>query len=350
MRRGIAALAQPARQVRWHIRKGRVSALLLAALIGTTLAACSSTSTGASGLTPVTLGLTYVPNIQFAPFYVAAAKGYYRDAGLNVTFRHHTATEDEFGALVSGKENVTFAGGDEMLQARSRGVPVVYVAQVYSQYPVTLIVPADSPIHTASDLRGHSIGIPGQYGATYIGLLALLKSAGLSTSDVNLQSIGFTQVAALSTHKVDAVMGYVNNEPIAFQKAGFAIRTIPVASVQPPLISNGLGALQSELTAHPDTVRAVIKATLQGLAYTIAHPQEAVTVSASYVPGLDSAAQQANALAVLQATIPVWQTSGRAGYNDPQTWQSMTNFLRVQGLLAASVDATQAYSNSYLPA
>jgi NitT/TauT family transport system substrate-binding protein len=328
---------------------GRAAALLvILALVVSALAACNTTST--SGATPVTIGLTYIPNIQFAPFYVAAAKGYYRDAGLNVTLHHHGASEDEFGALVAGKENVIFAGGDEMLQARSHGVPVVYVAQVYSQYPVALIVPASSPIHSAADLRGHSIGIPGEYGATYIGLLALLKSAGLSKADVNLQSIGFTQVVALSTHKVDAVMGYVNNEPIAFQKAGFAIRSIPVASAQPPLISNGVGALQSELNAHPDTVRAVVKATLQGLAYTIAHPQEAVTLSASYVPGLDSAAQQADALAVLQATIPVWQTSGRAGYNDPQTWQAMTDFLRAQGLLASPVDATQAYSNDYLPA
>jgi len=325
--------------------------LLLTALAVPALTACAASTSvgGTSGSrTPVTIGLTYVPNIQFAPFYVADAKGYYKDAGLSVTFHHHAATEDEFGALVSGKEDVIFAGGDEMLQARSHNVPVVYVAQVYNQYPVALIVPAGSPIHSAADLRGHSVGIPGRYGATYIGLLALMQSAGLSASNVNIQSIGFTQVTALSTHKVDAVMGYLNNEPIAFQKAGFAIRTIPVSSVQ-PLVSNGLGALQGELSAHPDVVRAAVKATLQGLTYAIAHPQEALSISTHYVPGLDAAAQQADALAVLQASIPLWQSTGKPGYNDPQTWQAMESFLQAQGQLAGPVDAKAAYSNAYLP-
>jgi len=326
-----------------------LAALTLTILILPALAACGTSTAAGSGGTPVTVGLTYVPNIQFAPFYVAAAKGYYKGAGLAVTFHHHAATEDEFGALVSGKEDIVFAGGDEMLQARSHNVPVVYVAQVFYQYPVALIVPADSPIHTAADLRGHSVGIPGRFGATYIGLLALMQSAGLSESSANIQSIGFTQVTALSTHKVDAVMGYLNNEPIAFQKAGFAIRTLPVSSVQ-PLVSNGLGALQTELSVHPDTVRAVVKATLQGLAYTIAHPQEAVTISTHYVPGLDSSAQQADALAVLQASIPLWQTTGKPGYNDPQTWQAMESFLQAQGQLASAVDAKAAFSNAYLPA
>jgi NitT/TauT family transport system substrate-binding protein len=334
----------------------RLAALLLltalTALAVPVLAACAaSTPAGSTGSsrTPVTIGLTYVPNIQFAPFYVADAKGYYKDAGLSVTLHHHGATEDEFGALVSGKEDVIFAGGDEMLQARSHNVPVVYVAQVYNQYPVALIVPAGSPIHSAADLRGHSVGIPGRYGATYIGLLALMQSAGLSTSNVNIQSIGFTQVTALSTHKVDAVMGYLNNEPIAFQKAGFAIRTIAVSSVQ-PLVSNGLGALHGELSAHPDVVRAAVKATLQGLAYTIAHPQEALSISTHYVPGLDSAGQQADALAVLLASIQLWQTTSKPGYNDPQTWQAMESFLQAQGQLAGPVDPTAAYSNAYLPA
>src|SRR6185437_7644378 len=114
----------------------------------------------------------------------ADSLGYYKDAGLKVSFHHHAAGEDEFGALVSGHEDVIFAGGDEMLQAQGQGVPVVYLAQVFTQYPVALIVAADSPIKTAADLRGHSVGIPGTYGATYIGLLALLQQGGLTQKDV----------------------------------------------------------------------------------------------------------------------------------------------------------------------
>jgi putative riboflavin transport system substrate-binding protein len=321
---------------------------LLLPLVGL-LAACDGTSGGAGNLTSLTVGLTFVPNIQFAPFYVADAQGYYRDAGLKITFHHHNASEDEFGALVAGQEDAIFAGGDESLQARAQGPALVYVATVYTKYPVTLIVPASSPIHSAADLRGHSIGIPGKFGGTYIGLLALLKSAGLKESDVNIQSIGFNQVQTLLSHQVDAVMGYLNNEPIQLQKQGLAVRTIDVASVQ-PLISNGLVAMQSELQAHPDQIKALVAATLRGLDYTLSHPQDAVNLSKSYVPNLSDSAQAADALTVLNATIPLMRQNGpKPGYNDPAAWQSMASFLQSQGQLAGAVDVSQAYSNAYLP-
>ncbi len=322
----------------------------LCALAVAALSACGASNSAAgqtSSLKPVTIGLTYVPNIQFAPFYVADALGYYKDAGLKVTLRHHAANEDEFAALVAGKEDLIFASGDEVAQVRGRTVPVVYVANMFAKYPVALIVPAGSAIHSAADLRGHTVGIPGAYGATYFGLLALLESAGLTKSAITIQSIGYTQVPALLGHRVDAVMGYLNNEPIAFQKAGFAVRTLAVGDVQ-PLVSNGLAALQSELGAHPDIVKAAIKATLRGLDYTLAHPQEAVNLSKHYVPTLNDATQ-ADALAVLQATLPLWRTSGKVGYSDPQAWQSMIAFLQAQGQLAGPVDAAQSFSNAYLP-
>jgi NitT/TauT family transport system substrate-binding protein len=325
--------------------------LVLASLALTMFAACGPS--GASGsLHHLTVGLTYIPNIQFAPFYVADSLGYYKDAGLNVTLRHHSFSEDEFGAISVGKEDAVFGGGDEMLQARDQKVPLVYVANVYARYPVALVVPADSPIHTAADLRGHTIGTPGPYGETYFGLLALLRSAGLSKSDVNIQYIGFTQEAALLGHKVDAVMGYVNNEPILFKQANFAVRTLVLSDVVPqlPLVSNGLGVLQSALDAHSSDIKALVAATLRGVQYTITHPQQALDISKTYVPGLSDTKNAADALAVLQATIPLWQSAGgKPGYSDPATWQAMASFMPAYGLLSAAPDVTKAYSNAYLP-
>lgn len=327
---------------------------MLALLLMGALAACGQgpqTSAGGKPLRHLTLGLTYIPNVQFAPFYVAKQLGYYKDAGLDVTLRHHTFTEDEFSALVGGKEDAIFAGGDEMLQARSKGVPIVYVAQVFTKYPVTLIVPADSSIQTAADLRGHSIGVPGKYGADYIGLLALLKNAGLRESDVNIQTIGYQQVPTLLAHRVDAVMGYINGDAVAFEQAHFPIRTLSIGDTQ-PLISNGLGALETELQAHPDDIKALVQATLRGLQYTLAHPTEAFDVckSGNFVPGLANPKTAATQTAVLQATLPLWQQGAKPGYNDPAAWQSMASFLQAQGQLAGAVDASKALSNDYLPA
>lgn len=340
------------------MRSPRPRPLLLCALFllaaSLTLAACGTSTAGAAKLTPLTIGLTYFPDIQFAPFYVADAKGYYKDAGLSVNF-HHGIENNEFGLLAAGHEDAIFAGGDEALEARAHsGLPLVDVATMFQKYPVSIIVPADSPIQTAADLRGRTIGVPGPFGETYTGFLALLHSAGLTTSDVHVQSIGFTQVAALVGHKVDAVVGYTNNEPVQLARRGFAIRTLDAWQAQ-PLVSNGLVVLESELKSHPDQVRALVKATLQGLQYTIDHPEDAVQITKAYAAShnynldLSTPDKQDAALAVLKATLPLWQGSGKLGANDPATWQSMAAFLQSVGLLDKAVDASQSYTNTYLP-
>src|SRR5437868_3389422 len=287
------------------------SSLLI--LLALALVACGgSTSTGtapsspsaSSSLIKVSIGLGYIPDIQFAPFYVAQSKGYYQAAGLDVTF-HHGIVNDLIGSMVLGRDNFVFASGDEELVARSKGLKVIDVATIFQRYPVSLIVPADSSIHTLADLKGHTIGVPGPYGATYTGLLAFLYYAHLSLSDVHAQSIGFTQVAALLGHKVDAVMGYSNNEPLQLSKHGFPVRTFDVSNYQ-PLISNGIITTENTWHNQPQLVRSFVQATIQGLQEVIANPTEAVQISKSYVPGMNTT----TAMTVLQATIPIWKGSG----------------------------------------
>jgi NitT/TauT family transport system substrate-binding protein len=311
--------------------------LLLAACGGST----SPSSPGQPSLNKVSIGLGYIPDIQFAPFYVAQSKGYYKAAGLDVTF-HHGIETDLIGSMVLGHDTFVFAGGDEELVARSKNLQVVDVATIFRLYPVSLIVPADSPIKTLADLKGHTIGVPGPFGSTYTGLLALLYQAHLSLSDVKVQSIGFTQVAALLGHKVDAVMGYSNNEPLQLKAQGFAVRTFDVSDYQ-PLVSNGIITTVETLHNQPQLVHNFVQATLKGLKDVIADPAGAVQISKSYVPNLDAA----KAMTILQATIPIWQGNGQValGYNDSATWQSMEQFLVAQKIIPPVQDLSQAYTN-----
>ncbi len=320
--------------------------------LGTVLAACGGTTATPSSTaiaTPaslqpqdVSIGLGYIPDIQFAPFYVAQSKGYYKNAGLTVTF-HHGIVPDLIGSMVAGKNTFVFAGGDELLEAASKNssVKALDVGTVFQQYPVSLIVPTDSPIKVLADLKGHTIGVPGLYGSTYTGLLALLYKADLSPADVHIESIGFTQVAALLTHKVDAVVGYSNNEPLQLQSHGFGVRTFNVSDYQ-PLISNGIITTTATFQSNPQMVCNFVQATLKGVKEVIAHPAEAVTVSQSYVPGLDIT----QATAVLNATLPVWQpANGKFGYSDPAVWNSMEQFLVTQKLANMVSNLSQLYTN-----
>ncbi|MFJ8433992.1 ABC transporter substrate-binding protein [Kitasatospora sp. NPDC094019] len=324
-------------------------------LTGSALAGCGSGAASSADRAEghaLTVGLTYVPNIQFAPFYVAESLGYYKDAGLKVDLHHHSFTDAQFGALAAGQEDVVFAGGDEMLQARSQSVPVVDIATLYTRYPVAVMVRADSPVKQAEDLKGRTIGTPGPYGETYFALLALLQSAGLSASDVQVQNIGFTQQAALIGNKVDAVTGYLNNDAVQFAQSGTAVRTIqPSGSADAlPLVAAGLGTGQETLKNRSADLKAFLAATFKGVQYTVDHPDQAVDLSKKFVPGLDDSKKQADALAVLKETVPLLQSSGaKPGYNDPAVWDRMEEFMRSHSLLTKPVTVKEAFDNSLLP-
>ncbi|MCA0296449.1 MAG: ABC transporter substrate-binding protein [Actinobacteria bacterium] len=330
---------------------GTAAVLLLAGCAQTVAPATTggTTATSAPAATPV-IGLTYIPNVQFSPFYVAETDGDFTAAGVAPTLRHHGTSEGLFTAIAAGQEDFVVAGGDELLQARSEGVDLVAVAAYYRSYPVEVIVPSASPIATLADLKGHSIGIPGKYGENWFGLQVALKTAGLAETDVTIKEIGYTQQTALSTNKVDAVVGFSNNEAVQFALAGFATRSLPIASGQVPLVGICLATTTAYATAHPDVVTAVAAGMLAGIRTATTDQAHALEVSAAYVPGLSAAAAQTAAKATLAATVPLWTTAdGKVdGTLDADQWSAMADFMAAQGLTKDRVDPTPAFSNAYL--
>ena len=145
------------------------------------LSACGSPQVRneADTLTRIRLPMGYIPNIQYAPFYAAIEKGYFKDAGIEIEFDYSFETD---GVKLVGVGELPFAvvSGEQVLLARAQDVPVIYVAAWYQQYPISVVSKVDANISKTEDLKGKTIGLPGLFGANYIGLRALLFSAGLS--------------------------------------------------------------------------------------------------------------------------------------------------------------------------
>ena len=312
--------------------------------------ASAPAGTGAGG--PITVGLTYTPNIQFAPFYVADELGYFEEAGLEVELRHHGESEGLFTALEGGTEQLVYAGGDEIVQAVAGGVPITSVATIYTKYPAVLIVPADSPIESAADLTGHSVGIPGPYGQTYFALQALIDRAGLDESQVDVQHIGYTQQAALTTGKVDAVMGFSNNDAVQFEANDFPVRIIDaVDPAAPTLVGPALGAATGIVDERPADVTALLGALQRAIDYVAANPDETVAIAAKHIPTLTTDEAKAAALATLEATIPLMAPADGAELlaNDEAAWTAMCEFMPAAGLIEGEVDCAATHTDELLP-
>jgi len=317
---------------------------------GTTAVATPAAGTPSKPLTKITVAMGYIANVQFAPYYLAQDRGYYAAEGLEVEFKYGQVN-DLLRVVADGGLDYANVSGDEMVPAVAQGIPVRYVMTGYYRYPVALAtIPGSGPALAApADLKGHTVGVPGPYGSTYIGLKALLKAGKLTEKDITLQSINFTQVSALINRQVDAAMVYAMNEPVQIQQVGKGVSLLQVADYA-DLAAVGIATGNKKIAAQPDQVRAFVRATLKGTADTLHDPDAAFAAGLRRTPELAQADQPIQR-AVLTATLPFFTPpAGRApGSSDAHTWANTEAFLREIGLSPQPIDPTTLYSNAFLP-
>src|SRR5207253_1600251 len=152
---------------------------------------------------------------------------------------------------------------------------------------------------------------------------------GLTQSDIQMESIGFTQVASLSAGQVEAAMVYAANEPIQLQSQGLQVSTVKVADyIQ--LASNGLATNDKTLQQNPDLVAKVVRATLRGIQVTIAYPSAAFTETLKQVPQAGGANRDLQ-FKILHETVKLMQPNPNdptakaplsPGWTDEVVWQA----------------------------
>nr|WP_108869926.1 ABC transporter substrate-binding protein [Tessaracoccus timonensis] len=286
------------------------------------LAACSPSQQPAER-EAITVGLTYIPNVQFCPFYLGVQERLFDN--LDVTLRHHGEQEGLFEAVKLGREDIVFASADEAVVAGDLEV----VATAYQRYPAEIMIAGEAS--SLEDLRGKSLGIPGRFGSSYYAALAALDTAGLTEQDVKLVEIGFTSVAALSTGKVDAIVGFRNNELVQFEQQGIEVASLPIAP-KPVLVGPSL--ITTKERAKEPCVQAIVDGMLAAERRIVDDPKAAIDATAKEVPALQEAEQRASAERVLAATAELWKGDADAPHIDVDqaAMQRMEEFLQKAGI------------------
>jgi len=321
--------------------KKLIPALFLLSL----LAACAPQAAPTQALVPVSLPVGYIPNVQFAPLYVAIENGYFREEGLDVTV-DYSMENDNLALIGAGRLDFAIVSGEQVLLARAQGLPVVYTAAWYQQYPVGIVAKSEQGIQTPADLKGKKIAVPVLAGASYIGLRALLSAGGLQESDVELDVVGFTQAEMVATDHDDAAVIYVANEPVQLEARGYTVDVLRVSDYL-PMVANGLATSEQMLRDNPERVQKMIRALLRGIQAAAADPDAAFEISKKYVDNLATGDPETQKK-VLAASIELWKAD-RLGYSDPQAWENMQSILLEMGLLKAPLDLSVAYTNQYVP-
>lgn len=318
--------------------------LMTLAVLGVTgcSSAGSATPTPSPAPTKVKLAMGFIPNVQFAPFYVALDKGYFSDENLDIEFDYGMET-DLLNLVGTDALQFAVASGDQVILARGQGLPVVYVMTYFHRFPVA-VASLDLPIEEPRDLFGHTVGIPAP-GASYNGWLALLYAAGIDADEIPIEFIGYTQVASLTEGRIDAAVVYGANEPVQLRQAGYDPYLIYVADYI-NLVSNGLITNEKTIAEKPELVGRVVRAIVRGIDYTIDHPEEAFEICLQHVPEAGGENREIQT-AVLEESIKFWE-SDRLGYSDPEAWRLSEEFMLEVGLAEPATETGEMFTNQFI--
>jgi NitT/TauT family transport system substrate-binding protein len=292
----------------------------------------------------VRVGLGYLPDVQFAPFYAGVVEGIYGKKGLEVEFQHGFASE-LYPLLAQGKLDFVVADAEDVIALRAQGIPLKYVMALYQSVPNALFSLAEKNIETVRDLKGKTIGMPGMFGVSLTSLQAILRAAGLKESDVKIVNIGFTQAEAIVQKRVDVAMGFINNEPVFLQSQGVKLNVIPAG---PYNRSPGNGIISTDrVLENADLTRRFLSASQEAVAFTLNNPRKAFEDARKYVQNLDEVRY-----AVLMASIRLYESpySRRMGlgFSNPQAWVSSLSLLKATGRVNTKLPATEFYTNAFL--
>jgi NitT/TauT family transport system substrate-binding protein len=297
----------------------------------------------AQELQKVRVGLGYLPDVQFAPFYLGVVEGLYEKAGLEVEFQHGFTTE-LYPLLAQGDLDFVIGDAEDVMSFPSEP-PFRYVLALYQKTPSALFSVVDKNITKIEDLKGKKIGMPGLFGSSYTSLQAVLQAANLTEQDVMIEQIGFTQVEAVLANRVDIAMGYINNEPIILKNQGTAVSVIDAGSYNP---APGNGVMTTEkVLENPDVVKRFLKATQEAMVLTISDSAKAFEASRQYVENLGD-----DRMEVLQTSIALYSSpytkANGLGFTDPEGWTKTLELLTSTGRVTTDLPAETFYSNDYL--
>lgn len=242
---------------------------LFLALVLAALSACAA-GQRERPLDEVRLQLKWQHQFQFAGYYAAQEKGFYREAGLSVSLLTPDGGEDPAQAVLDGRAEYGI-GTSDLLLLRARGYPVVALAPVFQHSPLVLLASAREGIESVHDLAGRSLALEPQAAE----IEAYLEREGLALSALTLAGHD-GGVAALLDGRVAAMSAYSTDEPFALKAAGFDYRLFSPRSGGIDFYGDTLFTTEAEILAHPARVRAFRTASLKGWRYALDHPEEII--------------------------------------------------------------------------
>jgi putative hydroxymethylpyrimidine transport system substrate-binding protein len=329
----------------------RIPAIALAVLtLAIALAACGAKSEeGGAEREGFSLTLDFYPNPDHAGIYLAQKRGYFEEAGLDVSIAAPSDPAAPVKQVAAGSTDLAITYEPEVALARDQGLDVVAVGALVNRPLTSLIWLKESGIKGVGDLKGKTVataGIPYQDAF----LKTILARVHLTPDDVKAVNVGFGLLPALAGGSAQAMLGgYSNVEGVDLRERGKAPVVTPVDQLGVPTYDElVLVTSRGKLEEDPEKFRLFLAALQRGTEAAAENPGEATTAITEANPDLEPKL----AAAEIKATLPLLspQTGSKPyGYMDPKQWEAFAGWMRDNGLIESLPKPEELLDNGYLP-
>jgi ABC-type nitrate/sulfonate/bicarbonate transport system substrate-binding protein len=269
----------------------------LAGLGAAALAGCGAAGQGTANPAPAataaatarpvdktSLRLSWIKNTEFAGFFVAQEKGYYKDEALDVTINGAAQNLSEVQAVASRGDVIGLSGGASLMLARGQGIPVKAFGALFQKGPGCFVWLQKSGIKGIADFRGKRLGHQQTARASTEAMLTMNK---VPVEDVKLQTIGFG-IEPLLTGEVDILTGLVTNQVVLLEQQGEQVGFVPYSDLGFGFYWNTPFVLDETFQSRKDMLAYWLRASARGWDYALRNPDEvAKLVVDKYGEGLD---------------------------------------------------------------
>lgn len=277
--------------------RARASVVALLAVAAALLAGCGGSGSGddPSKADPVKITVANLAVTNSAGLVLGVKKGFFADAGLDVTIKD-TSAASTVPAVVSGGVQFAFTGVPPLINARASGLPIKAVAPAagypkdLSKSQIRLMAPKGSAITDVKLLEGKKVAVDTLYQLPHLSLIRALQVKGVDTSKIKFVEVPYpAMLDALGSGKVDAA------------DLGDPFLSQALTAGDTALVSNGVGfdpgvtqviwvSSEKYISQHPKVVKAFASAIKKSNAYAQAHPDEVRKIVPTYMKGTEAIA------------------------------------------------------------
>lgn len=320
---------------------------ILALILALAAAGCGKSSgSGSSKEQELTVLLDWYPNAVHSFLFAAEKEGYFKEAGLKVKLETPAGTDDAVKLLAAGKADLALSYQTVIAISRAEDIPVVSLAAIVRHPLNRLFALEQSGIQRPKDLEGKNIGYPSIPLDEAI-VNTMVKTDGGDPAKVKYTDIGWDLIPAMTTKKVDAIIGgYVNHEKLLLEKEGVKLSTLdPVKYGIPDFYELVLAASEDGLKKNREVYKKFWEAAAKGYEYTVKNPEASLKNLLEQQNKdfpLDPEVEK-KSLAIL---LPLMDAGKEPfGSQTEASWQSIIDWLKKAEQLKKAPAAKDAFTN-----